>query len=432
MSEPTLGLRLEQDAENLFTNQPTDRIIEIQLIAPKRLELSKRASVNVALVLDRSGSMSGEKLDHAKRAALHVLDLLDEQDKAALVVYDDHVETISPCVALDARNKRILQSAITELMVRGSTNLSGGWLRGCQLVGEVLDPSSLQRCLLLTDGLANVGLTAVPELAHHAGEIYQRGVSTSTFGLGADYDERLLEAMANQGGGRYYYIADVQDIPEIFEQELEGLTSVTARNIHLTIDIPAGVSIRVVGDWRHETINQQLRIDVPDLIREQETYLYLEVQSVSQAIDNHVPIRVTVAAEGEKKSSLQTHAEIQFAFASDDIVKTQELNKLMLRRYKKVEAAIQVDKALILEKAGRGKEGSLLLLDYLKEAAPMMDLIDLEDHRNTANKIHSGMNEMERKMSHMRNYTVRQSRQEQVDEYLRNKKDPKKPDPTKP
>lgn len=432
MSEPSLGLRLEQDAVNLFTNRSTDRIIEIKLTAPKRLELSKRAPVNLALVLDRSGSMSGEKLDYAKRAALHVLDLLDAQDKAALVVYDDRVETISPCVALDARNKRILQSAITELMVRGSTNLSGGWLRGCQLVGEVLDPSSLQRCLLLTDGLANVGLTNVPELAHHAGEIFHRGVSTSTFGLGDDYDERLLEAMSNEGGGRYYYIADVQDIPAIFEQELEGLTSVTVRNIHLIVDVPAGITIRVVGDWRHEFVNDQLRIDVPYMTREQEIYLYLEVHCTLHGADTHVPLQILATGDGEKGIRLDSQAEIQFTFASDEVVQAQELNKVMLRRFKKVEAAIQAEKALKLEKAGRKAEGSHLLLDYLKEAAPLMDSTDLAEHRFTANKIQSGMNEMDRKHSHMRNYNIRQSRQEQVDELLRNKKDPKKPDPTKP
>jgi Ca-activated chloride channel family protein len=432
MSEPKLELNLERDFENLFTGKSTDCILEIHLKAPQRQEPGQRAPVNVALVIDRSGSMSGLKLDYAKRASLYALDLLSEIDKAALIAFDHSVTTYFPCVPLDSRNKSLLKSAVTELMVGGNTNLSGGWLRGCQLIGEVLDPTAVQRCILLTDGMANHGITGVDELSMHATELFRRGVSTSTFGVGDDYDERLLEAMANHGGGRYYYIANPQDIPAIFEQEFEGLTRLTARNIRLQITLPVGASARVVGDWRHEDQGQETSVHVNDLSAEQEVFIYLQISFPSQSEGAGAGIHVSACAEGENSVQLETEMDLQYVYAADPIVKSQPVHIDMVKRFKRVEAAVEIEKALRLEKEGKRQEASHQFNQYFNHAAPMMDADDARNYSLKARNLHMGMSESDRKLEHLRSYTDRQSRREQVNQIFREKmKDPKS-NPTEP
>jgi len=432
MSEPKLELHLERDFENLFSTKSTDCILEIHLKAPQRLELVQRAPVNVALVIDRSGSMSGLKLDYAKRAALYAIDLLNDIDKAALIAFDHSVTTLFPCVPLDSRNKSLLKSAVTELTVGGNTNLSGGWLRGCQLIGEVLDPAAVQRCMLLTDGMANHGITGVDELSMHAAELFRRGVSTSTFGVGDDYDERLLEAMSNHGGGRYYYIANPQDIPAIFEQEFEGLTRLTARKINLQITLPNGASARVVGDWRHETQGQEISVHMNDLSSEQEVFIYLQVSFPSRSKGAGVSVHVSASAEGENSVQLQTETMIQFKHVTDPIAKSQPIHIEMVKRFKRVEAAIEIEKALRLEKEGKRQEASHQFKDYLKNAAPMMHADDAQNYSLKARIIDKGLSESDRKLEHLRSYTDRQSRREQVNEIFREKLRGPKPEPPDP
>ena len=223
-----------------------------------------RTPLNLALVLDRSGSMSGEKLAAARDAAQFLLRRLAPEDAVSLVTYDQNVETVGSVgngttIADLARMTALIEAG-------GSTNLSGGWLRGRELVAAAKRDQRMNRVVLLTDGQANAGITDRERLTGLAATAKRSGVTTTTIGFGADYDEQLLRAMADAGGGNSYYIEQPDQAPGVFEEEIEGLLSLAAQNV--TVEIRPGADARFVRVWHDypvHTANGASRIEIGDI-----------------------------------------------------------------------------------------------------------------------------------------------------------------------
>ena len=271
---------MHSDLDLVASEVPTpDRVVELVVVPPSAGPAAARPSLNLALVIDRSGSMSGGKLANVRRAAEHVLDLLQEQDQVAIVAYDDTITLLAPSQPVSAQVRASLKSHLQELTPGNMTNLCGGWLSGCEEVARVARPAGgqLNRVLLLTDGLANVGITGLEEIGLHASQLLNKGIATSTFGVGLDFNEHLLEHMANQGGGRFYFIADPTSIPSIFVQEFRELAAVTAQAVEVTLQIPTQVDAKVLGSWRSEQNGQSLRLWLGDIPSGQTREVYVRL-----------------------------------------------------------------------------------------------------------------------------------------------------------
>lgn len=199
----------------------------------------KRVPLNVGIVLDRSGSMSGEPLAQAKEAAALLVRRLAPEDVVSVVAYDDTIQTIAEPASGAAQHD--LVSRIKSIRTGGCTNLSGGWLRGRDLVAGSRRDSATHRLLLLTDGLANAGITDSTQLVGLCARAREDGIVTTTIGFGEQYDEVLLRGIAEAGGGSMYYIEHPDQAPAVFAEEIEGLLSLSAQNLSIEIR-PAGAA----------------------------------------------------------------------------------------------------------------------------------------------------------------------------------------------
>jgi Ca-activated chloride channel family protein len=201
---------------------------------------TKKPPLNLSIVIDKSGSMGGQKMNNVKNALISITPLLSSEDKISIVTYDDKVYTIYDSTSFD---KEEYINEIQKIKAGGSTYLEGGLRRGLSNIAESSSKKSLNKIILLSDGLANVGVSNSTELSAIVEQKTQGNITVSTIGVGADYDEKLMSSIAIAGNGSYYFLEDHTEADRIFTKELEKTSSVVAKDV--TIDIQTAQEIPI-------------------------------------------------------------------------------------------------------------------------------------------------------------------------------------------
>jgi len=235
----------------------------VRVVAPEQPPTTQkeRAPINLALVIDRSGSMSGRPLEEAKRCVGMIVDRLGPKDRASLVVYDNEVDVLVPSQTV--RDRAVFHAAIHNVASRGMTALHAGWAEGAEQAALGLERGRiLSRVLLLSDGQANQGLTDSAAIGAQCAEMAAAGVSTSTYGLANGFNEELMAAMAREGRGNAYYGDTAQDLIDPFQQEFDLLSALCARKLQLVASPIAGVKVDVLNKL---PVNAEGRSLLPDL-----------------------------------------------------------------------------------------------------------------------------------------------------------------------
>ena len=239
---PSLHVRPLRPAVAADGASTLDLLITVQAPEPAAdPQASPRPPLNLALVIDRSGSMAGRKLSDARKAARFLAAELTQRDRLAIVTFDSEVNVLVP--SQPVRDPLRFISAINTIRPGGSTALFDGWLAGATEVANQLDPRALNRVLLLSDGQANQGLTDQRRIARRVEGLTQRGISTSAFGLGSGFDEDLMGAIASAGDGTLAFIESPDQLADLYASELQGLASTLARRVGITIEASHGAEL---------------------------------------------------------------------------------------------------------------------------------------------------------------------------------------------
>lgn len=264
------------DYDVLTVERPQKLYLLARLFAAGDSSQGYRRPLNLSLVIDRSGSMAGAKIDFTRQAAQFLVQHLSPRDILSIVLYNDQIETLLPPESVS--NKDRIRQLLDRITVRGTTNMSGGWLEGCMHLSENLTDDRLSRVILMTDGLANRGITETDRLVSMARQKLGEGITTTTMGLGEDFNEDLLMAMAAAGGGAFYFIDSPEVAPSIFNEELRGLLSVVGQNLVITLTPGPDVSFaQQLNAYPESKTEQVYQYRLGDIIAEELKTLVLEI-----------------------------------------------------------------------------------------------------------------------------------------------------------
>jgi len=324
-THPKLEAGREQTVDVLIRITPP----ALSLDPSSRPNWKGRPDLNLSLVLDRSGSMQGEKMVRARDAAMFCVDQMLPTDRLSVVTFDDHIDVLFPSEPVT--NKQSMKDLIARVTARGSTALHEAWVRGGLTVSERMLDQGINRVVLITDGLANVGITNTDEIVTQAMGLYQRGVSTSTIGIGADFNEDLLMPMAQSGGGNAWHVVEPDDMQRIFQVELEGLIAQFAHTVSLSL-IPAD-GVRIVDMLNDFELTETGRYRLPNLQAGSPLDILVELKVGSEEVGTQMrllDLRLGFTPQDAKNAEVLKQAHtVEFATRTE--VERSEMNEEVMK-----------------------------------------------------------------------------------------------------
>ena len=326
----------------LAKDTPASLDLLVRLQAPAQAPSPDRAPLNLCLCIDRSGSMAGDPIEQAKLAAIHLVSQLQKGDLISVVAYSSRADLLVEPMDAAAGKYAVIQK-IQSIYADGGTGLRAGWLEAAKAIAPYQSKYGISRVLLLSDGQATDGST--PEaLGAEAAELCAAGLTTSTYGLGYNFNEALMTQLGQQGGGLAFYAATADELVPYFESEFAMLSSAVGRAVSVQVTaevvLPGGKPTKgkalVVErlDTLAAVTNQ--RVGMPALIAGAESWVALRVQVPKLAAKHGVALSVDV--QWQSMDGTTHHQTVdQVVLAGAKAVET--LDESALERLKEVEAA---------------------------------------------------------------------------------------------
>jgi Ca-activated chloride channel homolog len=349
-------IRLEHDLVAFEGDHDVHAMLEIIVPEPDADVL--RAPLALALVIDRSGSMSRDKLAYATRSAEWLAGRLHADDLLAIVDYDDEVRVIVPLSPVTADHAQRLRS----IRPGGSTNLSGGWLKGRE---QLQGAEGVRKVLLLTDGLANVGITDTSTLVGLAASARGEGIGTTTIGFGDGFNEDLLTAMADAGGGNGHYAETADAAPAIFAEEFDDLSRLVAQNVSAEIrPEPAVEFVGVLNEYPHSPVPGGVQISIGDAYAGEKRRIVftLHVPALGElGVEKVADVVLRYVSLGDQVEQHELTIPIVVNRVSADEAATAAPDLQVREEVLVLTAARARDEAIRLADAGRYEEGQQVL-----------------------------------------------------------------------
>lgn len=376
----SVNLKLQPSQPVLLEKQRQVTILSIDLEASDMvLKQRERMPVNLAVVIDQSGSMAGDRIEQAKEAARTVVGLLGPEDIFSLVTYDDDARTLVPATKL--RDKRSVLRQIDRIQSEGNTALFAGVSKGIGEVRKFRKKGQVNRVVLLSDGMANVGPSSSAELEALGRSAGKEGVTVTTIGLGLGYNEDLMSGLALASDGNHAFVENSQDLGSIFEREIGGVLSVVAQSLQIEIQCPQGVRPLRVLDQDAEIRGSQVSIFFNQMYAAQKKTLLLEVELQAGVQGSSMEVaQVSLAYQDPLSGKMENQSQ------AADVRFSVDPNKVRQATYKpavveaaKAKANMASKDALKLRDQGDYQAAGAVMQKSLEEMSTLGETLDIPE-----------------------------------------------------
>ncbi len=407
--------RVEAERDNFTAGDPQNIILKVSIDAPPAPVHISRPPVNISLVLDRSGSMSGTKLEQAKAAAIEALSRLGKNDVFSLVTYDDNAKTIIPAQHPTDINR--IAQIIRQIQTGGSTALFNGVSLGAAEIRKNIEKDYIHRILLLSDGIANVGPSLPEDLGRLGAALIKEKISVTTIGVGVDYNEDLMTRLSQKSDGNTYFVESGNDLPRIFASELGDVLNVVAKQLKIIITLPDDVEpVTIIG--REGRINgRKIELSMNQLYGAQQKYALVEVKLPKSQPGSKIKIaEAEVQYDNPFSKTRETAQGISYAsFTTDKALVEKSANLGVVKEYELNLKALTQEKAIKLSDEGKPQEAA----KQLKESAVKLEALgqkyqdqellkEAEDTAAQAEQIEEkGMSNKDRKVLRTKSYQLK-------------------------
>lgn len=368
------SIKLQADlAETVMPEGQEGRVyLRVGIEGVRRETEGERTPANVMLVIDQSGSMKGERIAQAKEAALMAAERLGDADVMGVVTYSDNATVLSPAARL--RDTERVRAAIRNIQAEGRTALYAGVSQGIRALRPFVDPYKVNRIILLSDGLANVGPSSPQELEALGREAAQAGMTVTTIGLGLGYNEDLMTRLALASDGNHAFVERPQDLVKIFNEEFGDVLAAVGSDVEIIIECPDGFEpVRVLGR-QAQVEKDRVHLKLNQVYGSQEKYVVVELRvSGKRAHGSAEAARVAVNYTDlatKRRATVDGRAELRFSRSPEEV--KAGVNRDVTAAVTTQIATESNEKAVSLRDSGKTEEAKKVLrdnADYLNKQA---------------------------------------------------------------
>ena len=349
------------------------RIELVMAAAPGERTASVRRPTDAVIILDRSGSMDGAKIEHARAAVRELLAQLGPQDRFALVTYSDSATLTVPLSRVDDRARSAWNDVIAGIQANGSTNMSSGLDLGIDVIERGRDTERVPHVVLLSDGLANQGDPSPEGLTRRARRAAQGEYMLSTVGVGSDFNEYLMTALADAGTGNYYYLRDTENLATVFAREFDAARATVAAGLAVQIEPAPGVQVLDAGGYPLEQTDNATVFRPGSLFARQERRIWVTLAAPQYAVGEYDLGRFSLSyGDGHERTTLQLSDVPRIACVDSEEQYYSSVDvgawgrSIVVDAYNKMQEEVARD-----VQAGRRDSALLLLQEFKDETAAM-------------------------------------------------------------
>ena len=315
------------------------------------------APMNLALVIDRSGSMKGDRIANAMNAAVSAIERLRDGDSVTVVAFDSAAQVVVSPTRVSAASRPAMEAAVRNIRLGGDTCISCGLQEAMQQLARTsLSDDRVNRMILLSDGATNSGIKDVPGLRAMAGRMNAKGVTISTIGVDVDFDEKVMAALAAEGNGRHYFVANASGIAAVFAQEFDDILASVAKEAELSIDLAPGVEVAEVFDRSFRREGSKIVVPFGAFSAKQEKTVLIKLKVPADRDGTQAVADVRLAYRDLlKKSDGSASGNLSLAIRSDG-TEQRELDPFVAARIERSRTATTLTDANKLFESGRVDE----------------------------------------------------------------------------